>query len=194
MHAVALVVVHGCDRRVDRDLVEVRSAESRDLRVARREWMRPASSGSFVKSMPGTTCAGAERDLLGLGEEVVRVAIEHETSDAPHGYELFGNELRRIEHVEAEPFGIGVAEDLDAELPFGEFAGVDRFPEIAAVEIGIGAGDLHRFVPDERMRAEQRRPVELHECRIAAFVDEPERVDAEPLASCGSCAESRDRT
>ena len=33
MHAVALVVVHLRDRRVDRNLVEVRAAEPRDLRV-----------------------------------------------------------------------------------------------------------------------------------------------------------------
>ena len=33
VHAVALVVVHLRDRRVDRDLVEVGAAEPRDLRV-----------------------------------------------------------------------------------------------------------------------------------------------------------------
>ena len=49
------------------------------------------------------------------------------------------------------------------------------------MEIGIGAGDFHRLVPDERMRAEQRRPVELDENRIAALVDEPERMHAEAL-------------
>ena len=82
-------------------------------------------------------------------------------------HELLGNELGRVEHVEAETLRIFFGENLDRELPFGIVAGFDRFPQIAAVEIRIGAGDLDRFVPRQRMRARDRIPVELHEARFA---------------------------
>ena len=71
MHAVALVVVHLRDGRVDRDLVEVRAAEPRDLRVDVR--MDAAGEQRIVGEVDaGHDVRGAERDLLGLGEEVVR--------------------------------------------------------------------------------------------------------------------------
>jgi hypothetical protein len=49
------------------------------------------------------------------------------------------------------------------------------------VDIGVGAGNLDRLVPDERVRAGQRRPVELDEHRLAFGVDHPEGVHAEAL-------------
>ncbi len=49
------------------------------------------------------------------------------------------------------------------------------------MEVGIGAGDAHRFVPDQRMGALLRRPVELAEHRFALRVHEAERVHAETL-------------
>ena len=47
------------------------------------------------------------------------------------------------------------------------------------MEVGILAGKLLRFVPDQRVDSEHRLPVELHEVRLARGVDESEGVDAE---------------
>ncbi|AIO69498.1 catalase-2 domain protein [Burkholderia oklahomensis] len=47
------------------------------------------------------------------------------------------------------------------------------------MEIRIAAGDLLRLVPQQRVRAEHRSPVQLHEARDALRIDEPERMDAE---------------
>jgi hypothetical protein len=56
VHAVALVVVHLRDRRVDRDLVEVRAAEPGDLRVDVR--VDAAGEQRVVREVEaGTTCA-----------------------------------------------------------------------------------------------------------------------------------------
>ncbi len=77
--------------------------------------------------------------------------------------------------------GLLLGEHLHAEFPLRERAGLDRLPQVAAVEVGVGAGDLHRLVPDQRMRAGQRVPVELDEVRLALGVDEAERVHAEAL-------------
>ena len=105
MHAVALVVVHLRDRRVDRNLVEVRAAEPRDLRVdvgvdaaGEQRIVREVDAGHDVRR--------AERDLLGLGEEVVGVAVEHHAADRLQRHELFGHDLGRVEHVEAEALGL----------------------------------------------------------------------------------------
>ena len=61
----------------------------------------------------------------------------------------------------------------------GIVAGLDRVPQVAAVEVGVGAVDLHRLVPDDRLHALLRLPVELDEGRFALGVDEAEGVDAE---------------
>ena len=53
----------------------------RDFCVSRYENSRPCSSGSSEKSMPGMTLRRQERDLLGLGEEVVGPAVEHHAAD-----------------------------------------------------------------------------------------------------------------
>ena len=80
MHAVALVVVHLRDRRIDRDLVEVRAAQPRDLRVDVR--VDAAGEQRIVAEIDARhDVRGAERDLLGLGEEVVGIAIEHHPPD-----------------------------------------------------------------------------------------------------------------
>ena len=63
--------------------------------------------------------------------------------------------------------GLLLGEDLQAQLPFGIGAGLDRLPQIAAMEVGVGAGDLDGLVPDQRMRAGVRVPVELDEARLA---------------------------
>ena len=100
MHAVALVVVHLRDRRVDRDLVEVRPAEPRDLRVDVR--VDAAGEQRIVREVDaGHDVRDAERHLLGLGEEVVGIAVQHQPADRNDRHELLGHDLRRVEHVEA---------------------------------------------------------------------------------------------
>ena len=161
VHAVALVVVHRRDRRVDRDLVEVRAAEPRDLRVdVRVDAAR--SSGSFVKSMPGTMCAVQNATCSVSAKKLSGLRFEHHAADRAHRHQLLGNDLGRVEHVEAEALRLLLGEDLQAELPLGIGARLDRLPQVAAMEVGVGAGDLHRLVPDQRVRA--RRPASSGTC------------------------------
>jgi hypothetical protein len=96
----------------------------------------------------------AERDLLGLGEEVVRVAVEHQAADRRTGTSSSGISLVASRMSKLNAFGLLFGEELQAQLPLGVLAGLDRFPEIAAVKVRIGAGDLDRLVPHERVRAE----------------------------------------
>src|SRR5687767_13833331 len=81
----------------------------------------------------------AERDLLRLGEEVVRVPVQDQAADRSQWNELFGDDLGGVEHVEAETLGLFFSDDLQAELPFGIVTGFDRIPEVAPMEVRIGA-------------------------------------------------------
>ena len=143
--------------------------------------MRPASSGSLVKSMPGTTCAVQNATCSVSAKKLSGIAVQHQLADRHDRHELFRHDLGRVEHVEGEAFGLLLGEDLQPELPLGIGAGLDRLPQIAAMKVGIGAGDLHRLVPHQRVRAGARRPVELDEVRFAGGVDQPEGVHAEAL-------------
>ena len=67
--------------------------------------------------MPGGTLVGRKADLLGLGEEIVDIAVERQPPDDPDGHVLLGDELGRIEHVIGLRRGKVLVEDLDAEVP-----------------------------------------------------------------------------
>src|SRR5687768_9072265 len=65
VHAVALVVVHLRDRRVDRYFVEVRATEARDLRVL-VGMDAPGEKGIIREVDAGNDVRGAIGNLLGL--------------------------------------------------------------------------------------------------------------------------------
>mgnify|MGYP006915252813 CR=1 FL=1 len=112
-----MVVVHLGVGPVDRDLREVRTAESRQLRVEVRE--QPTVHQRIVGGLDAVDeMADVERDLLGLGEEIGRVAREREAADELHRRQLLRHELGRVEEIDAlEHLVVGVGEHLDAELP-----------------------------------------------------------------------------
>ena len=163
--AVALVVVDRRERAVDRELGEVRAADAAELGVDVGE--QAALQQRIVGEVDaGHDVAGMERDLLGLGEEVVGVAVERQLADAAHRNQLLGDELGGVEQVEAELVLVLLLDDLQAQLLLREVAALDRLPEVAAVEVGVLAGDLLRLVPHQRADALERLPVELHEARL----------------------------
>ena len=102
--------------------------------------MRPGQQRVVAEVDAGHDVRGAEGDLLGLGEEVVRVAVQHHAADRRHRHQFLGDQLGRVEHVEAEGLGLRLGEDLQAQFPLRVLAGLDGFPQVAAVEVGVGAG------------------------------------------------------
>ncbi len=193
MWAVALVVVDRRHRLVDRNLVEVRAAEPAQLRVGVRE--QPALQQRIVGEVDARhDVPRMERHLLGLGEEVVGVAVQRQPADALHRHQLFGDELGRIEQIEVELVLVLLLDHLDAELPFRKVAVLDRLPQIAAVEVRVLAGDLRA-----------PRPTAPSACRAAASsgtsrsATSPSRSPAgrcgcRSLPSSGGCAGWRGRT
>ncbi len=178
--SVLLEVVERAAGRVHRQVREVGGAEALQLRVEVAE-VAALKQGIVGEVDPRHDGAGLEGHLLGLGEEVVHEAVEHEAADLLHGDQLLGDDLGGVEDVEVELVGEVVVEDLEAQLPFREIALLDGVPQIAAVEVGIGAVELQRLVPDHGLEALLRLPVELDVGGFALRVDHAEGVDAEPL-------------
>lgn len=59
---------------------------------------------------------------------------------------------------------------LNAEFIFGIRARFDRFPQIAAVKIGVFTRNSGRLVPQNRMQSEQRFSVKFNEMRFVIGV------------------------
>ena len=86
----------------------------------------------------GHDVRGAERDLLGFREKVIGVAVEHHPADRGYRHQLLGDDLGRVEHVEAESFSLLLGEDLQAEFPFWVGTRFDRCQQVPAMELAIG--------------------------------------------------------
>ena len=109
-------------------------------------------------------------------------AVEHQPADAADRDLLLGDDLGRVEHVEVELVGEVLVEQLQAELPLRDSRPVWMASQRSRRwKSGIGAVDLDRLVPDHRLQARLRLPVELDEGRLAVGVDQAEGVDAEAL-------------
>src|SRR5512141_1235452 len=76
-----------------------------------------------------------ECDLLRFREKVVWVAIEHHAAHRHYRHELFGNDLRGVENVEAESLAVFFREDLKPELPFRILACLDGLPQVATMVV-----------------------------------------------------------
>ena len=71
---VALIVVNGRDRAIDRNLVKIRTAQTRKLRVEIRK--QPALQQRIVgKINAGNDVSRMKCDLFGFGEKIVGIAI-----------------------------------------------------------------------------------------------------------------------
>jgi len=180
MHTVSLVVMHLGDGCVDGNLVEVGSAEPGDLGVDVR--MNASGKQRIVREIePGNNVRRAECDLLGFRKKIVGISVKDETADRRHRHQFFRDYLGGVQHIERETLRLVLGKYLNAQLPLGKCAGLDRLPEISTMEVGVRAGNLHRFVPDQRVRACDRVPMELHEARLSIRVHEAKRMDTKSL-------------
>ena len=181
VESVPLVVVDIDVRAVDRQLLEVRAAEARDLRVHVGE-QAGLQEGVVDDVDARHQVAGVEHDLLDLGEEVRRVGVQGQQADRLHGGELLGDQLGGVEQVDAgEHLVLGVVEDLDAQLPLREVTALDGVVQVAALEVGVAAHDELRLLPEGGVDAGLGLPVPLDQLGRARLVDDAEGVDAEAL-------------
>jgi len=177
---IALVVVERRDRTVDRDFMKVRPAKATDLRV-RIGKQAPLQQRVIGKVDPWNNVAGAEGDLFGFCEKIVRVAVEHHFSQWRNRYQFFRDQLGRVKNIEIKLMLIFLRDDLDTELPLRVIARLNGVPQITAMEVRVFACELLRFVPHQRASAYTWAPVKFDEVRLALRVDETKGVHAEAL-------------
>jgi len=99
VEAVAEHVVDGCVRAVDRDLREVRSDQAGELCVDVRE--KPPLQQRIVGEVDTRNDIGRTAGhLFCLGEEIVRIAIEHHATYDAKRDQFLGNDFGRVQHIE----------------------------------------------------------------------------------------------
>jgi len=120
--------------------------------------------------------AGAEGDLLDLGEVVDGVAVKHEAAYGQERELLLGPDLRRVERVEVKLLVLVVRHHLHEHLPLGEVAALDGLVQVLrrVVEVANPVGLFLRQVALALLRAE----VVLDEDGLAFGVDHLVGVDA----------------
>ncbi len=181
--AVAVVVVDRDQRPVDGELLKVGPVVAVQLRVEVR--VEPALQQGVVGKVDAAhDVAGLEHDLLRLGEEVGRVTVQLQHPQLGQGRELLGDDLGRVQQVEAKGQRLVLVDHLHRELPGGAVARLDGVPEVLAVKVGVLARRDLRLLPHEAGFALERLEVPLDELGGAVVLDEPVRVDAEAVLSC----------
>ena len=180
VQAVALVVVHRCNGRIDRDFMKVRPAQAGYLGVD--IGMNAPSQQRVIREINTRHhMRGAKGHLLGLGKEVVRIAVQHHAAHRLDRDQFFRNNLGRVQDVKAELLCLFLGEDLHAQLVFRVGTCLDPLPQVAPVVVRVGTGNLDRLVPHLRMRAGHRVPVKLDKHRFSGVVDKAKAVHAEAL-------------
>src|SRR3546814_810391 len=123
---IALAVVYGSDRPVDRQLMKIRPTESADLRIGVGK--QPALQQRIVGEIdPRHDMPRAERDLLDLCKEVIRVAVQYHFAQGRDGNEFFGDDLGGVEEIEVELMLVFLGDNLYAKFPFRVVPHLDRF-------------------------------------------------------------------
>ena len=178
MLGIALVVVERAHRLVDGNLVEVRPTKTQHLGIQIGE-QTPLQQRVIGEVDPRHDVGRIEGDLLGLGEVVVRVTVQHHLADRHHRHQRFGDQLGRIEDIEVEAVLVLLLDHLDAQLPLQRRAALDVIPHHAAVEVRVTSPQLLGFIPDQRAGTGHRLPVELDEARHAFTVDQTEGMHTE---------------
>jgi hypothetical protein len=93
MNAIALKIVKGALRRINRDLVKVRSAQTAQLGV--KIGKESSLQQRILRRVdPRHNMTRAKSYLFSFGEEIVRVAVENHFPDHLQWYKFFWNELR----------------------------------------------------------------------------------------------------
>src|SRR5664280_2888032 len=79
--------------------------------------------------------------------------------------------------IERKFVRVFLGEELNREFPLRERSCRDRLEHVPAVEVRVGAGNLDSLIPNGRLHAEFRTPVEFDEGGLAGAVDQPEAMD-----------------
>ena len=121
MCASRSLLLAGASGPVDRQFGEVRAAQAAELGVQVGE-VAALEQRVVAEVDAGDDVGGVERHLLGLGEVVVRVAVQGHLADLADGQQVLGPDLGGVEDVEVELHLVLLGQRLDAQFPLEEVA------------------------------------------------------------------------
>ncbi len=121
--------------------------------------------------MPGHQRARLEGGLLDLREEVLRVAVQRHRADLDQRVVAVRPDLGEVERVDPVGLRVVVRHRLDRQRPAREVTLGDRVVEVAAVEVGVLAGDLGGVLVLEALDALVAVEVVLDPVLLAGLVD-----------------------
>jgi len=177
--AITLIVVDRATRRIDRKLLMV-GADAVAMGIGVSEYP-PLKHAIRRQADTRDDVARGKGSLFDLGEIVLRIAIQ---LDYPHFDQrkfLLRPDLGDVERIFGTAGRLRLAHHLDAELPPGELAPLDRMEKIPLRIIGIAAGKaccLARMQVSDPLHALE---VELHPVPLAFTIDQAEGVTAEAV-------------
>ncbi len=123
--------------------------------------------------------ARVKRRLFVFGKEVIRIAIQHHFAYPLNRHQRLGDQLGRVEQIKIKLELVLLWDQLQPQLVLGEIACFNGLPQIAAMKIGVAAGELLRLIPHQRGFTRHRFPVEADKGSFACSVNQAEGVDAE---------------
>ncbi|MDT5349376.1 MAG: hypothetical protein QOH91_2663 [Mycobacterium sp.] len=104
-------------RPIDRQLGKVGSPETDQLSIEVGE-IAELQQRIVGEVDPRYHVGRVKRHLFCLGEEVIRVALQHHSAHGPHRNLFFGNDFGRLQQIEVEAELVGFGHQLHPELPF----------------------------------------------------------------------------
>ena len=87
----------------------------------------------------GNDVAEVKGDLFSLCKEIVRITIQRQLANTLHWNKFFRNYLGWIEQIEVKLVFVFLFDDLNSKLPFRIITILNRFPQIATMEVRIFA-------------------------------------------------------
>lgn len=124
----------------------------------------------------GNEVRGSEGDLLCLGMEVLRIAVQDEFADWSQGVVGMGPDLRHIVDIVLVSLSISEWHNLDLPVPRGSAAIKERFVQVSGREVLVLHGYLGCLLVREVLDALARLEVVLNQESLTLGVDPLECV------------------
>lgn len=111
-------------------------------------------------------------------KEVCRIGIQSKHTKGTKRSILLRDNLGRVKDIKSKCESLVLIENLHIELPLRVIARLNSIEEVLSVKVGIFAGNMLCFVPDQASLALLSFPVPFYELGVTFFVYESECVDA----------------
>jgi hypothetical protein len=97
--------------------VKIRATQSAELRIVVGK-VSPLQERIIAEIDARNHVGSHEGDLLGLGEVIIWIAVQHHLTHPLHGNEILWNDFGGIEDIEIKLHFVFLRQNLEAKFPF----------------------------------------------------------------------------